>query len=592
VTKKPLPTPMPTPDDKMPKKKGKKVVKGKVKLPKKKTGKLVPIAAMKGKTKVQCPGCGAVVHDKHNFCPECGKKLPADARVIDKNHDYRCLGCDYELDKGEQFCPGCGKKNPGYLPEADTKVKTQKGKKGRSPGAGVTGRGAADIKGLPAHREPDGEAVEAFEHDASLEDGDESRKAVDIALHLKSLGVPENLGALHDLTCAAYHPASADKAHPGASIAGIDTAWWQQKALDMAASAPMDEAREAAQLWQTAIALKNADPVEIAEIRGDMHKSFQDANPGPGSAPQPGMLCAGDFKRPYLTEGRANPGTGYGGPHTFNRFGHDIEASDFERGHLDAGHAADSPANKGAAPIIEPAPLPPGMSRTFYRNASRDAARSAMGAMHDHIAQTFPDLCPMEGPGKGGEPAEGARPVPVPGSANKSKKGGKTVAKTKKEPVAEKSAKSAKDTKKPVVKDATSKKTVVTKSAAVDSKLVKAAVAEATGPLADKVKSVVKQLKDAQRRNKKLQARFDKLGSLPDPREAPFKGIAQQTPSSLSKSAKALPAGARSVAEYAEQVKLNEIRAMQEQARSHDSAEREAAWNVLMKMGGLPTMNK
>ena len=33
--------------------------------------------------------------------------------------------------------------------------------------------------------------------------------------------------------------------------------------------------------------------------------------------------------------------------------------------------------------------------------------------MHDHIASTFPDLCPMAGPGRMGEPPSHARPVPV-----------------------------------------------------------------------------------------------------------------------------------------------------------------------------------
>ena len=605
----------PSKNAKKPKKaeKGKKVkMPKKVKLPKK--VKKVPdfLAAEKGKTKVMCPSCGAVVHDKHNFCPECGKKIPADAKVVEKNHNYLCLNCGYELDKGEQYCPNCGKKNPGYLPEADTKVKTFKGKK-PTPGKGVAGRGARNINPVPAHREPDGKYMEEFERDASIEDGDEASEirasdalqgpALKTRSFFKSIGVPAELGALHDLTCASYHPMTADKAHPGSSVTEVDVAWWQQKAFDAAASSTLEEAREAAKMWQHALALKNADPVEIVSLRDEAHKMFCDANPGPGTFPEPGELMPGQFKRPYLTEGHANPSPGRGGSVDAKVPTEDVEAADFHRDHLDAGHASDSPSNKSHTPIIAPAPLPPGMSRTYYRNAERDAARSAMTAMHDHIAHTFPDLCPMEGPGSGGEPAMGARPVPIPSSANKSAKGKKVLKKGRKGAVVKKNVKRVKSAKDMVTKSAVGskvapstkkvapKKSSVNKSAA-RARLVKAAVAQATGPLSGQLKSVTKALKTAQRHNKKLQARVDTLGAMPDPREAPFRGVAQQTPSMLSKSAKPLPAGARSVAEYAEQVKLNEIRAMQEQARSHDPAEREAAWNVLMKMGGLPTLNK
>jgi hypothetical protein len=43
----------------------------------------------------------------------------------------------------------------------------------------------------------------------------------------------------------------------------------------------------------------------------------------------------------------------------------------------------------------------------------RQNAAQAMRAMHDHIAMTFPDLCPMHGPGHMGEPPSHARPVPA-----------------------------------------------------------------------------------------------------------------------------------------------------------------------------------
>lgn len=579
------------------------------------------------KDKIVCPNCGAIQSEGHEFCSECGKKIPENPKEVKKNHDFMCLGCEKELDKGERFCPGCGKKNPGYLPMADAKIEANKGHN-PGPGAGVVGEGAANIKAVPEHREPDGKYVEEFERDLKLEDGDEEREireseerqgpALKAVMHFKSLNVPYDLGALHDLTCAAYHPEQADKAHPGQTFASVDTSAWQQKALDMAASAPLDEARKAAQMWQYALTLKNADPVELNEIRDEVHKAFQDANPGPGSAPTPGMLCAGDYKRPYISEGHANPSTDHSGPHTFSGFGTQIEGSDFHREFLTSGHAERSPSNKNQA-VIEPAPLPPGMSRTYYRNAQREAARSAMGAMHDHIAQTFPDLCPMEGPGRGGEPAEGSRPVPVPGSANKSETA--AVAKGKKtppEPLETKPNKGmmkkspTKKTNSEVIADAKPKKIKAGKVKkgvkpapkapetavkaigthgvlSVEPDLIKSAVTEATSGLSERLDVLTKELEAQRKKNKKLQAVVDQLCDLPDPREAPFKGLAQH-PVKVDKSlADALPAGARTVAEYADSVRRAEIAAMQAQARnSSNPVEREAAWSALNKMVGMP----
>jgi predicted RNA-binding Zn-ribbon protein involved in translation (DUF1610 family)/chaperonin cofactor prefoldin len=543
--------------------------------------------AVKGddKEKVMCPGCGANIDAMHNFCPECGKKVPSSAMSMEKNHDYTCLGCGRQLDKGEKYCPGCGKENPGYMPMADSKVKKSDGngdeamgedvEKGRNPGpgAGVVGAGAADIKAVPEHREPDGMFVEEFEKDLNLTDGDEAREireskdrnpAIEAAMYMKSIGVPYDLGALHDLTCAAYRPADSNKAHPTHTVTGVDTSFWQQKSLDMAASAPLDAARDMARLWQHSITLKNADPVEVEELREELYKAFKDANPGPGTFPMPGMLCAGDFKRPFLADDHARRSPGAEGPHTFSHYGTQVDAEDFRRGPITAGHAERSPSNKSMpSPIIEPAPLPTGMGRTYYRNAQRDAAMSAMGAMHDHIAQTFPDLCPMSGPGVGGVPAEGSRPVPLP------------VGKSEEAPKVKKD-------KSEVVEEAAPE---IVQKAAVDPDLIKSAVLEATSALSEQIAALTKAFEVAQKKNKKLQARVDELGAQPDPRESPFKGIAQQFP--VAKSATVLPAGARNTAEYAENMRMNEIRAMQAQARSHDPAEREAAWNVLMQMGGL-----
>lgn len=528
------------------------------------------------KQKVMCPGCGANVHDKHNFCPECGKPL-AGAEPIKKNHDYTCLGCGQDLDKGEKFCPGCGKPNPGYLPEADSKVKAVKpsGKKGGTmakkgkptPGGGVVGEGAAGIKPVPAHREPDGQYVEDLEHDAGLPTVPDREVEMKAAMRLKSLGVPADMGAIHDLLCAAYHPADAAKAHPTVQLSGMDVSVWQQKALNAAYGAPMAEAAKSAQLWQHAVTVKGT-PLDILDgLRDEAHKAFKDANPGPATFPKPTELSATSFRRPYISDGHAAPSPGHEGPNTAKVPDDGIQASEFDRDYLQAGHAADSPSNKSAGVI--PAPVPAGApQRTYYTNAQRDSARSAMAAMHDHIAQTFPDLCPMSGPGVGGEPPVGARPVPTPAGASK----------VTAEPTAAKVASGKKQRRKPTEAGA------LTKAVAPDPELVKSAVSEATASLATQLAEITKAFKAERKRSRKLAEAVDALGNLPDPATAPFRGVAVAP---VTKSS-APPVGTPTASEVAERTQFAVMRAMQEQARtSPDPAAREAAWAQLYKMSGL-----
>ena len=45
--------------------------------------------------------------------------------------------------------------------------------------------------------------------------------------------------------------------------------------------------------------------------------------------------------------------------------------------------------------------------RTYYRATQRERSAHAMRVLHDHIAETHPDLCPMHGPGQGGQPPAG-----------------------------------------------------------------------------------------------------------------------------------------------------------------------------------------
>lgn len=540
--------------------------------------------------------CGASHHadSKLRICEKCGGKLPkadksSDPDVVKNGPgSMSCSGCGSASDEDHSFCSHCGLSLKGVPAPQVQKKKKKKGKP--TPGDGVVGPGAAGIDPIPAHREPDGMAIESFEHDAGLPTDPDSRymKAAD---RHKSVGAPHDLGALHDHLCAAFEPSDVAKCFQADAFSELSAVEWQQKALDAAASAPLDEARHMALMWQHAVTIKGTDPEVIAELRDELHKEFTDANKGPGSFPTPTELSPTRFRRPALTAGQAQLSSGHAGPNTHSVPTSDMSADDFSQGYQSAGRAEQSPANKGSG-VIEPAPLPPGMSRTYYRNALRDSAKSAMQAMHDHIAQTFPDLCPMAAPGLGGEPPVGARPVPLP--VGKSEEDPEMTAKAQELIEQAREAANAAGLEGVFVeKAATVSDGAVEPEAPVFGDIMKSALAEATNPLVEKLAALMEQftaqseqLAVTQKALRKQQKRLDALGDLPDPREAPFKGLAMQN--TANKSATGVPVAARTVAENAERTQLALMQSLQLEARNNpDPAQREAAWSRLYQMTGI-----
>lgn len=522
-----------------------------------------------GKT---CAGCGKG-HDsdsKLRNCSGCGKPLPKsggeDKEDLEKGHGGcscdggscdGCGECTGECDKcmgmkaakGGVSCPECGHTvgaNAKFCSDCGHKLGGAMKSHGETPGgaSGAVGAGAAAEEPVPVHREPDGEVVEELEHDAGMSTTpDASVKAAD---RVKSVGAPFDLGAIHDLTCPAFDRADVSKAYPSHTLHTIDVDTWQQKALDAAANAPLDEAQKMTTLWQHVITLKGADHGMLDEIRDEAHKSFQDANPGPGTFPTPGELSPVRFRRPFITEGHAVPGTDHDGPNTAHVPTDGIHAEDFTRGYVTEGHAAQSPSNKG---------------RAFYRNVQRDAARAALTAMHDHIAQTFPDLCSMHGDRHPGTAPE-ANPVVNP------------VGKSVEEPVAPAAEPEVKKTKKVKGK-------MVTKAATVDADLIKSAVVDALTPLAQQVEDLTNALTAEQAKNVKLAATVEELSNLADPTVTAFKGVA--APDALKSSTSV----ASNVASAAERTQAALMAVLHEQTRSSDPSEREAAWAKLYQMNGI-----
>lgn len=589
------------------------------------------VITVEKKDKVMCPGCGANLHAEHNFCPECGGKLKG-ALAIKKNHDFTCLGCGYQLDKGEKYCPSCGKAHPGYLPEADSKVKAVDGEDavakavagGESDGTshGDTGKKgkkakkaaavekkatptdaaeeAADADPVPEHREPDGPAIEAFEHDAGLPTvPDSSVKAADLifpddpegsaSMRLKMLNVPADYGVLHDLTCPCYHPDDVAKSYPRVDLSSLDADHWQRRAFEMAASAPLDQARKANELWRHVVTLKGTDPIYLLQARSDLYKEFRDANPGPGSFPSPGSLSARSFNRPLVSAGHEAPSPGHDGPNTApNPFG-SISAAQFDRGALTAGHAAESPSDQQGMMQPVSTPAVTGVpTRTYYTNAMRNNARQAMLAMHDHIAQTFPDLCPtFTGPSPypaGALP--GSRPVPA-GVGGPVPHGATKAAKPKKKEKAAIATVAVEGDAAPVTAPADLEKTAeptVEKAVTLDLAAVQAMITKA---VADVNEARDAEVNDLKKTIKKTRKKLDELAAQPDP-VGPYRGLALDQLTKSSAAPEVLPSVSR-----AERAQESLFRVLHEQWRNDpDPMQREVAWRELTKMTGINHLNK
>jgi len=564
------------------------------------------IVTVEKKSKVMCTGCGANIHEKHNFCPECGDNLN-DALPIKKNHSFTCLDCGNQLDNGEKFCPECGTKHPGYNPveaakaagdegspdKAVKKAKTKKtakiAKKKATPTDVATE--APDADPVPEHREPDGPAIEALEHDAGLPTvPDSSVKTAEIffpgdleasaSMRLKMLNVPTDYGMLHDLVCPCYHPDDVAKSYPAFDLTRVDVGYWQRKAFDMAASAPLDEARKATELWQNVVLLKGTDPRYLAEVRSDLYKEFRDANPGPGTFPTPGAMNSRSFNRPLATAGHEAASPGHSGPNTSPGSFGQISAAMYDRAALTDGHAAESPSANRGSDLPVSVPTNPGVpTRTYYTNAVRNNARQAMSAMHDHIAQTFPDICPAYTTASpyGSENLPGSRPVPAgvggptPHGATKAKK------KTKKPVVGIENPTIVEPI--PVETSIVEKAVETTKAATLDMDVVQDIVTKAVSAVNEARDVEVNGLKKT---IKKMRKRLDEIAEQPEA-GGPYRGVAFDQIVKTVKTQEVLPSVQR--VEHAQEAMF---RAMYDQFRNDPSPmQREAALRELMKMSGI-----
>jgi Double zinc ribbon len=505
-----------------------------------KAEKAAPYKKQPGET-VECPECHKYNSPDAKFCDQCGAKLPAGkVAAVVKAGGKACPGCgkNYHSDSAAKFCENCGKK----LPAAE-----------KSAGP-VPAPAGETVDKLPEHREPDGPDIEDLEHDAGLPTVPDTSVEVKTARRHAAIGAPAGESVLHDLLCPAYSAKALGDAYPWLADVrdAVDVGYWRDRAVDKAAGAPIDEARYATDLWRHAETLKDASPDELARVHDEAHKAFQDANPGPGSGLTPGDVKPGSFKRPYLSGGHQR--TSPGGYNTSGPSAHvptdTPDAGDYHRGPLTAGHERPSPSSEpGSNDKIAPPAVTGRPGRTFYTNATRDSARSAMASMHDHIAQTFPDLCPMSH--KTEQPPAAPRFEP-------------DVTKTAEpEPV-------------PPPQAATDKTSTVNK-AAVDSTI--------TAPdLTKQIGDLRAELAKSRRDYDDLRNQVEEMARMPDPRDPPFKGLMSGYPPAR---AQAEPASAvQKAASAAQGTLLNDL--TQTWRTDPDPATRENAYKAIQRLLGLP----
>jgi hypothetical protein len=507
------------------------------------------------KGRVTCSKCSGTMKAAHAFCPNCGAKAKIDKIAKPK-----------KVDKG-----------------AVTAGRTEP-----TPGDDVLGEHTEPV---PAHREPDGAAIEAFEDDAKLPT-DPDLEVKTLTRH-RQIGAPDEFGVLHDRLCAAYHPQTAKSAHPYFDIADLDTQPWFDDAMDKAVMGTIDQIGRSDRLWKCASLLKGTPQELVDELHAELHKAFADANPGPGHALTPSAVTPGQFRRPYSTGGNARASFQAQGPN-IGPGGFDmIAAADFDRGFLGVGTAADSPANLHEPRPVAPPTVPGRPTRVYYTGAQRENARQAMQAMHDHIAQTFPDLCPMgpeltdTAPANPGVSAVGAPTAKTARRAGRAATG-KSADTTRAESASPQGARA--------------QGALVTKAAvlgqddliehltkSVMPSLVKAAVDAATAPLAEQLEQTRRTLKSARAANKALGARLENLESQADPNVRPFRGFGP-TPAPGAQINKSLPgdpanrARREAAAHTVLLASLNDT-----YLNSPNPVEREAALNQIYTLQGLPT---
>ena len=144
----------------------------------------------------------------------------SDADAMDKSAAPKAAEPDMAKKPPKVPCPACKKPNKAkarFCGKCGASMTAEKASK-PTPADHAEGAAEAAIQPVPEHREPDGPAFEAFEHDAGLPTVPDADVMQRVAAHHKAIGVPYDAGWLHDLLCPAFAPGTAKMAHPLADL--------------------------------------------------------------------------------------------------------------------------------------------------------------------------------------------------------------------------------------------------------------------------------------------------------------------------------------------------------------------------------------
>jgi hypothetical protein len=522
-----------------------------------------------------------------------------------------CETCDGtgKIHDGNMTCPDCkgsGKMKSGAAKQAAALLAVQD-EVAKAVASGLISREAAqtilaevgktarplpaDVKPAGVHREPDGTStVEQFEPDAGLPtDPDATPDKVPPSVEAMGKEIPYSVARMHDATCAAYaaDDVLAEYAAMKAIPDAIDAGWWRKQAAAAAETGQTQKAADLLLLASAADLVKAADPAAVADGHAFLHKSFTDMYPTEHITPS-APAAPGKYQRPYISAGHASDQASHKGSANIPPGEHVIEPEQFQRAPITAGHEAPSPANTPGNNRV--APGSPRAARSYYSNAARDQARTALAAMHDHIAGAFPELCSMASSKAVLPPDLGAKNVPQ--AITPPSQGGVTTMKAGQDggdgqaPVQLTATASnisfAKEIRKAVRKALReSGDSPAAAAGSVDAAALGVLLAEQIAPLTERYDTQLAELRKE----------ISELGSQPDPALAPLRGAIARA------AGPAVPVERRSLVDEARQAEMQKAAAEQAAyreyvtalSRSPDPGTREKALSVLDQLSAAVT---
>lgn len=231
--------------------------------------------------------------------------------------------------------------------------------------------------------------------------------------------IPVAAKRMHDALCPCYDPKAVRGTYQlpkGALVSTIDTKTLTDELARVATkgdTGPIGEAYAALAAAEHLLVLK---PDTFDRMRKAAFGSFLAANPGLPSL-RPELIDPDDFKRGWIS-GATPEVPGSGGPRI--PASAPLEVARFQDPSGDMANTMGSQSGGAGGRSVAKGPT----GREFYTNAARSEHTQAMATLHDHIANAYPDICPLadragmpnDSDGRMGQSAAMLAPPPQPGT--------------------------------------------------------------------------------------------------------------------------------------------------------------------------------